>query len=1017
MTLNNICRLLARHKLLVLLLGIIFCITVFGLQTNKAYAETPDCGVPNSDASQNFGGMVVTMYWENSSGVIEGQADNTLASVSSHSQTTDSPDNFIANSENTGNFDGYHNSDGTAQNGYSSVYFNQENYGCPNTGDGWSVVLGYGYTSQNVNGTGGQSIGGPGEYGDDWYLRCGIDEGDLQNFIVTGEGTPTGAIPGGIWSTQTIETNPSPTNPNVNGRTNYLKIVYKEPPPGSINGEIIDTNGNTITEPSSEAPSITVDSLTPQSADPTFSFNNLPYNNNHKVIDGSDTLPGGYTLLGSIWCNTPSCGSSLGSSTDGQNYTSGEATYNIPVDSTVPVEMHWIYEKNSTVTGKCPITGQSLNPKITLPQELPQDYPKVGGVSQGSEGQSGITTQKNAQYYQEVPAGWKIITANDDVEYGNSGTTIGWTPNNGYQSSDVFTLNYTNYIDDYPYDPHSTTVTYNQQFTQTRFYSSSSPDGYLCRGSSTTSEPDCYYLATKKGSGKNVSYTCAYSTDKGPNSDHECYYPGTPYYNWHAGSPTTVTGSNTTYTGAPVLSECYYRTFNLTVTNATVSFNGEEDNPTSITMSANVNASFGITEPQISEAVHNPCQVKGITNSYIVSYITPTGQVVSYPAANTSTTFTYGPNANCSGTTVTAIPKTDNVNMPPLTFGDSICLEVDVKPIGTQMDYQGNITSNNGLTSTAKSACSSPIGAEPYVRVFGGDVIAGTSSDSIASCYIGGSMAGIDSFNQGGNGDLGAGTTTSALATGNIIGFASGQDVLNLLNPPPLTFANYLASPYGGNFSTSAATCSSPDYYTQAKTIQSQGPTDYVGPCPTNIAAMTLGPNKQYNHYTCYSTSTVSITGPITYAIPSGTAVNLFPSFEIVVKGANINIGKTVGNLAGEYVAELDPTTNSGGTINDYGGGNVDTCPAADYATNSPQNTCSNDRLVIDGSFIANAINFYRTYGTLSAAANNSTPTNCSTTPQDCYDAEEFDYSPLNWLGPSYTQQPIVQAITSLPPV
>ena len=355
--------------------------------------------------------------------------------------------------------------------------------------------------------------------------------------------------------------------------------------------------------------------------------------------------------------------------------------------------------------------------------------------------------------------------------------------------------------------------------------------------------------------------------------------------------------------------------------------------------------------------------------------------------------------------------------MPPLTFGDSICLEVDVNPAGTQIDYQGNITLNNGSTSTAYSACSPPIGAEPYVRVFGGDVIAGTSSDSISSCYTGGITAGIGSFNQGGNGDLGAGTTTSALATGSIDGFASGQDVLNLLNPSPLTFANYPASQYGGDFATNAAassSCSSFDYYAQAKTIQSQGPTDYVGPCPTVIAAMTLGPNDQYDHYTCYSTSTVNITGPITYAIPTGTAVNQFPSFEVVIKGADINIGTTVGNLAGEYVAEFDPTTDSGGTINDYGGGNVDICPAADYATNTPQNTCSNDRLVIDGSFVANDIDFYRTYGTLSAAANNSTPANCSTTLQECYDAEEFDYSPLNWLVPG---QSTIQAITSLPPV
>ena len=675
-----------------------------------------------------------------------------------------------------------------------------------------------------------------------------------------------------------------------------------------------------------------------------------------------------------------------------------------------------------TVTPPLSCPGQNTKPTIALPQG---NYPAVpSGAGQGSGGESGTTTQPNVQYYQEVPGDWGIAAANDDAEYVGSGTSISWAPT-GYQSSNIFTLNYTNYVSDYPYDPHTTTVTYNQRFTQTRYYSSSSPDGYTCNsgdsggGSSSTCKHS--YTGKKTGSGKHITYTCN-SGDSGGGSSSTCIhsYKGTPYYDWHAGSATLATGSNTTYAGAPVLNECYARTFKLAVTDATVSFNGEEDNPTSITMSANVNATFGLSE-QIT-AVHYPCQVMGITNTYIVSYNTPTGQVVPYPAAGASTTFTYGPNGNCSGTTVTAIPKTDSVSMPPLTFGDSICLEVDVKPTGTQMDYQGNITSNNGLTSKAKSACATPIGAQPYVRVFGGDVIVGTSSDSIASCYIGGGTAGIESFNQGGNGDLGAGTTTSALATGSIDGFASGQDVLNLLNPPPLTFANYPASQYGGDFATSAAassSCGSFDYYAQAETSQSQGSTDYIGPCPTsgNIAAMTLGPDEQYDHYTCYSTSTINITGPITYAIPSGTAVSLLPSFEVVVKGADINIGTTVGNLAGEYVAELNPATNRGGVINDYGGGNVDICPASDYTTNSSQNTCSHDRLVIDGSFIANDIDFYRTYGTLSAAANNSTPANCSTTPQDCYDAEEFDYSPLNWLEPGYAQQPIIQAITSLPPV
>jgi len=95
---------------------------------------------------------------------------------------------------------------------------------------------------------------------------------------------------------------------------------------------------------------------------------------------------------------------------------------------------------------------------------------------------------------------------------------------------------------------------------------------------------------------------------------------------------------------------------------------------------------------------------------------------------------------------------------------------------------------------------------KPYLKVFGGDVSAGS-----------GAVGEIQTFNQGPNGIGGAyagsGTELAAFAVNAISGFASAQNIggepLAVQPPNDLTFANNLCASgdncYGGNFGNSSS--------------------------------------------------------------------------------------------------------------------------------------------------------------------------------------------------------------------
>ncbi|MEI9914120.1 MAG: Ig-like domain-containing protein [Candidatus Saccharibacteria bacterium] len=315
---------------------------------------------------------------------------------------------------------------------------------------------------------------------------------------------------------------------------------------------------------------------------------------------------------------------------------------------------------------------------------------------------------------------------------------------------------------------------------------------------------------------------------------------------------------------------------------------------------------------------------------------------------------------------------------------------------------QANFTAANGYVSSPNCSTQVTVAAAPYFRAYGGDVSSGVDSRYPVSCYD--TLDGdIKANNLGGtNPNLGSGTNEAALATGGISGFVSGQNnasnLFAILNP--LTYAN--TNSLNGNYIPTVGTCGGvTDYYSQAmdmaQTIQSDAGVTITTSC-ANIGAMAIAPG---NRYICYTTGNVTITGNITYSGLAGATATNLPSFEVVTKG-NIYVNTpSVTTLTGTYIAENGNLCDTGSSCD------IDNPPAGDATSN-----IFGDRLTINGTFIANRIALGRSSGSVNDdAANGYSGGNDPAT------AEEFDYSPINWLAPGDPTSSQVDAITSLPPV
>jgi hypothetical protein len=305
--------------------------------------------------------------------------------------------------------------------------------------------------------------------------------------------------------------------------------------------------------------------------------------------------------------------------------------------------------------------------------------------------------------------------------------------------------------------------------------------------------------------------------------------------------------------------------------------------------------------------------------------------------------------------------------------------------------------------------------AKPYLKVYGGDVSAGGGLETMPDTCSNNANAAIVSWNKRTAGDYaGAGTQYAAFALRPITDFATGRGQgAAIANPSWLSFANNTTNPGSGNFGGTfgSAPCIK-DYYDRRPATTTPIPAGGVSPMqdgvvygtpepsgPVTLSGGIINPGEKI---TVYIDGNLFIDNNITYT-PNWNHNNI-PLFQVVVRG-NIYISNNVTQLDGVYIAQRDE--NSGGTI--Y------TCATG---TSQPTltdgafyNACNN-RLEVNGAFMANSVEFLRTAGTLSQS--NAGETSPGTA------GEVFNFNPSVWMvqpPQGNGQSDNYDAITSLPPV
>lgn len=419
-----------------------------------------------------------------------------------------------------------------------------------------------------------------------------------------------------------------------------------------------------------------------------------------------------------------------------------------------------------------------------------------------------------------------------------------------------------------------------------------------------------------------------------------------------------------------------------------------------------------------SFAAHGAYTGYGIGCSYNMS-------VKVYPSASPTPA-----GSGACGATVSGNGSVVTANVP-YTVGLGI-------PIGSEICFTATISSANPALladgyAVTQTQCANVV-AKPYVKAYGGDMVAGNgfTGDNCVN-----SNASIISWDKN-NGAAGSGTNLAAFAQGVIQGFGSGQGTTsgtsaNGFTSPPnnFSFANNPtpASSYGGNFGS--GTCI-PDYY-------GNRPTD-MDPW-SNILAANVNPEQKAFTATgrielsggtlataadtrLYVDGDVYISQNIYFDETTAiTDVSNVPRLTVVAKG-NIYIAPSVNKLYGTFVAQGSGTNS----------GNIYTCANSDYTPYQMSNTnydrCNN-RLIVVGSFVANKVHLLRTAGSLyqdggerlSLATDafgrlqpNSSGYNGA--------AEIFVYNPLIWFRSSSGNQSgenipidIYDSATALPPV
>jgi hypothetical protein len=329
----------------------------------------------------------------------------------------------------------------------------------------------------------------------------------------------------------------------------------------------------------------------------------------------------------------------------------------------------------------------------------------------------------------------------------------------------------------------------------------------------------------------------------------------------------------------------------------------------------------------------------------------------------------------------------------------------------------GNYTASGTLTSTYFNTitCNTtiPIVNLPYLQVYGGDTMIGASPDASTLTCDQDQSAGVYSWNRNGSPDYsGAGDQFAVQTLEQIDGYASAQSSAS--SPPiGLSLANTAGvnqgqGLFGGNSGVGLAT--SDCNFTSG-----------LGGSPVQGSSVTL-PSSVNGSDTIYATGNVYIGNNVIYTGTGNWAnASKIPYLKLIVVGGNIYIDSNVTELDGLYVSE--PLGGKGGTIYTcatVGLPSPDYSPSGTGAILNYYSTC-NKQLTIYGSFVAQQVEFLRTYGTVGQADYQNHVDSLKTYPLpvgSTYSAEVFDYTPEMWLPrDNSTPSNSYTAITGLPPV
>ncbi|HSX36508.1 MAG TPA: hypothetical protein VLG13_00065 [Patescibacteria group bacterium] len=506
---------------------------------------------------------------------------------------------------------------------------------------------------------------------------------------------------------------------------------------------------------------------------------------------------------------------------------------------------------NTVPCGQPPAGGSCPSP--TYPVTLPDGASPSASGNQGPSAPAD-TNSAYSTYYQEVPGNQTIIDANDQntgPQY-SSPTHVTWSPGGSQPRQTTFTLDYTNYKNDYGYDDHSTTVYYNQDYTQTVWTTGSSPSYYTCAGvrqgsalcpyTGTVDGWSCPSGYSNNGNGTcSKTYTgtkvscfgaiCNYSCNSGDSgggvnnptcthtvsgtanhwtcgggigggSSSTCYYVAQQWFVYTRGGSSTVTSPNNQYGGAPQFPECFDRGFAVNNVGVTVSLTDSDGTPDSEDPdNANSGASVSVT---FSFPSGTP-GAKGFRVGPKVS-INYSGSFTNCSGGSVGGVITLsGPDNLASSqlpyTTSSSLPGGSCALPQPVVAGQTFCAAYNVSPPGSQMKNTGAITAASP-GSVSGSGCSVPISNLPYAHFWGLDVSAGgafaTGVDGCATAPA--QQSGIAAFVKG-TGPLtrGSGAQFGALALGAVdtsnLSAGFGSAVLRPTGSNPtgrdgLTFAN-----------------------------------------------------------------------------------------------------------------------------------------------------------------------------------------------------------------------------------